>query len=99
MPWYRRSAAHVQIGRSGAQVRTRVGLRRYGLTGTAMQNTFDELWCLMEWATPGSLGQKKAFKDYYAKAIQFGQRIDAPTRTHALGERRREQVRARGRKI
>ena len=32
------------------------------LTGTIMQNTYDELWCLMDWACPGSLGSLKDFK-------------------------------------
>jgi SNF2 family DNA or RNA helicase len=26
-------------------------LRRYGLTGTVMQNNFEELWCLLDWAS------------------------------------------------
>ena len=50
--------------------------RRFGLTGTIMQNTYDELWCLMDWACPGSLGELKEFKTYYSKNMQQAQRFN-----------------------
>ena len=50
---------------------------RVGLTGTIMQNTYDELWCLLDWACPGSLGEAKAFREYYSSKMQLGQRHGA----------------------
>ena len=29
---------------------------RIGLTGTAVQNKYEELWCLLDWDNPGCLG-------------------------------------------
>ena len=53
--------------------------RRFGLTGTVMQNTYEELWCLLDWACPGSLGAKAHFLSYYSKKMQQAQRFrDAP---------------------
>jgi hypothetical protein len=42
-----------------------------------MQNTYDELWCLLDWACPGSLGEAKAFREYYSSKMQLGQRHGA----------------------
>lgn len=32
---------------------------RYGLTGTAIQNRFDEFWCILNWAVPGRVGNRR----------------------------------------
>ena len=32
---------------------------RIGLTGTAVQNKYEELWCILDWANPGSLRSVK----------------------------------------
>ena len=29
--------------------------RRIGLTGTLLQNKYDEMWCVLDWANPGCL--------------------------------------------
>ncbi|GAB4813150.1 hypothetical protein N2152v2_000196 [Parachlorella kessleri] len=50
---------------------------RYGLTGTPMQNDYDELWCLLDWASPGCLGAKKEFNDEFARAMKLGNKADA----------------------
>lgn len=44
-----------------------------------MQNDFYELWCLLDWAVPGCLGERDHYKQYYAHAMQMGQRQDAST--------------------
>ena len=41
-----------------ATLRTR---RRYGLTGTAIQNNYDELFTLVDSLTPGCMGVRKDF--------------------------------------
>lgn len=50
---------------------------RYGLTGTPMQNAYAELWCLMDFISPGCLGPSKEFNNFYAAAIKAGQRLGA----------------------
>ena len=33
--------------------------RRIGLTGTLLQNKYEELWCVLDWANPGCLGSQQ----------------------------------------
>ena len=47
--------------------------RRYGLTGTALQNKYSELWCLLDWANPGCLGSSKHFI-YEFRFVHFKRR-------------------------
>ncbi|GMH36245.1 hypothetical protein BSKO_04113 [Bryopsis sp. KO-2023] len=65
---------------------------RFGLTGTVMQNNFTELWCLMNWAVPGCLGEKSHFRSYYAKSIQMGQKIDSSNTVQRQGRERQAQL-------
>ncbi|KAK9840685.1 hypothetical protein WJX84_004254 [Apatococcus fuscideae] len=58
---------------------------RYGLTGTAMQNDYDELWALMHWAVPFSLGEYEAFKHDYITPMRLGQQSTAAEHIHAKG--------------
>ena len=52
-------------------------IRRIGLTGTLLQNKYDELWCLLDWANPGSLGSRQHFTQTYSSPIERGLRRDA----------------------
>ncbi|XP_071855137.1 uncharacterized protein [Apostichopus japonicus] len=61
--------------------------RRYGLTGTALQNKMGELWCVLDWANPGCLGTWKEFKRKYEINITKGQRYDASKRELAAGRK------------
>lgn len=65
---------------------------RIGLTGTVMQNTYDELWCLLNWACPGSLGESGEFREYYSRQMQQAQRFSAGDRLLALGRERAQQL-------
>ena len=53
--------------------------RRFGLTGTIMQNNMMEMFCTLDWAVPGALGPAVDFKEYYQKAIG----LHPYTHTHA----------------
>ncbi|KAH1247967.1 Switch 2 [Glycine max] len=53
-------------------------LRRYGLTGTAMQNKIMELFNLFDWVAPGSLGTREHFREFYDEPLKHGQRSTAP---------------------
>eukprot|EP00884_Botryococcus_braunii_P005792 jgi/Botrbrau1/15213/Bobra.0149s0068.5 len=65
---------------------------RYGLTGTPMQNSYEELWTLLEWARPGALGSASQFREYYAKPLKEGQRSDADLRMLAKAKKRQVQL-------
>uniref|UniRef100_UPI00398EB5D5 DNA excision repair protein ERCC-6-like 2 isoform X2 n=1 Tax=Pristiophorus japonicus TaxID=55135 RepID=UPI00398EB5D5 len=60
---------------------------RIGLTGTILQNNMDELWCVMDWAIPGCLGNRTRFKEDFANPIEFGQRHTATKRELAVGRK------------
>ncbi|XP_072024091.1 uncharacterized protein [Amphiura filiformis] len=60
-------------------------LRRYGLSGTALQNQMTELWCILDWAKPDCLGPLYDFKHEFENVINRGQRFDANKRELAEG--------------
>ncbi|XP_075684937.1 DNA excision repair protein ERCC-6-like 2 isoform X2 [Rhinoderma darwinii] len=60
---------------------------RIGLTGTILQNNMEELWCVMDWAVPGCLGDKKQFIERYSHPIELGQRHNATKRELATGRK------------
>jgi len=47
------------------------------LTGTPIQNSFKELWCLLDWANPGSVGEWRVFDTSIANPILEGQKFNA----------------------
>ncbi|XP_068677020.1 DNA excision repair protein ERCC-6-like 2 [Montipora foliosa] len=66
--------------------------RRYGLTGTPLQNKLAEFWCVMDWANPGSLGKSKRFNREFGKPIREGQTYDATKRELALGRKKSKDL-------
>ena len=62
-------------------------VKRYGLTGTPLQNRLQEFWCVLDWANPGSLGSSKRFDADFGKPIRRGQRFDVTKRELALGRK------------
>lgn len=51
--------------------------RRYGLTGTAIQNTYEELWCLLDWCNPGKIMTYTEWKEHVSDPIRQGQAFGA----------------------
>ena len=51
--------------------------RRYGLTGTPIQNAFKELWCLLDWANPDAVGTWSNFDTTIANPMLQGQKFNA----------------------
>lgn len=39
-----------------------------------MQNDYDELYTLLNWAAPGRLGDKEQFREYYEAPIKMAQK-------------------------
>ncbi|XP_075583339.1 DNA excision repair protein ERCC-6-like 2 isoform X2 [Pelecanus crispus] len=60
---------------------------RIGLTGTILQNSMKELWCVMDWAVPGLLGSKLDFKKKFSDPVEHGQRHTATKRELATGRK------------
>jgi superfamily II DNA or RNA helicase len=45
---------------------------RVALTGTPVENNLTELWAILDWATPGLLGSRNAFRKRWAAPIESG---------------------------
>ncbi|KZP30044.1 hypothetical protein FIBSPDRAFT_884345 [Athelia psychrophila] len=48
---------------------------RFGLTGTAIQNNYGELWTILDWTNPGELGTLKQWKGYVVHPLSVGQSV------------------------
>ncbi|KAF9815676.1 hypothetical protein IEO21_04393 [Rhodonia placenta] len=46
---------------------------RFGLTGTAIQNSFAEFWTILDWTNPGSVGTKRQWDGYVSRPLTIGQ--------------------------
>lgn len=66
--------------------------RRYGLTGTPIQNNFQELFTLLDLLTPGCMGESNVFHDYYTKPFSVGQKHDATPAQRRKGSERQGQL-------
>ncbi|OJD20427.1 hypothetical protein ACJ73_08237 [Blastomyces percursus] len=52
-------------------------LCRIGLTGTAIQNKYEELWTLLNWTNPGKFGPVSTWKSTICDPLKLGQSHDA----------------------
>ncbi|KAM5472899.1 hypothetical protein MauCBS54593_002612 [Microsporum audouinii] len=52
-------------------------LCRIGLTGTAIQNKYEELWTLLNWTNPGQFGPVSTWKSTICEPLKVGQSHDA----------------------
>lgn len=59
--------------------------RRFGLTGTAMQNRYAELHTVLDWCFPGRLGDRAQWKDFVETPLKIAQRRDATQEQLATG--------------
>ncbi|KAI9093173.1 hypothetical protein K1719_027187 [Acacia pycnantha] len=66
--------------------------RRFGLTGTIMQNKIMELFNLLDWVVPGSLGTREHFRDFYDEPLKHGQRSTAPKRFVEIANKRKQHL-------
>jgi superfamily II DNA or RNA helicase len=53
-------------------LRTIASRARVALTGTPVENNLTELWAILDWATPGLLGSRNAFRKVWAAPIESG---------------------------
>ncbi|EMC99844.1 hypothetical protein BAUCODRAFT_30259 [Baudoinia panamericana UAMH 10762] len=52
-------------------------LCRIGMTGTAIQNKYEELWTLLNWTNPGTFGPLMTWKQSICLPLKIGQSHDA----------------------
>ncbi|CAA7262618.1 unnamed protein product [Cyclocybe aegerita] len=52
-------------------------LRRFGLTGTTIQNSYKEMWTILDWTNPDKLGTVKQWNGYVVKPLTMGQSASA----------------------
>jgi len=67
-------AQHVKNARTSTAraLRQVPGAARVALTGTPVENDLSELWAILDWATPGLLGSRAAFRKVWAAPIESG---------------------------
>ena len=65
---------------------------RIALTGTAMANSFKELWCLLDWAWPGVLGTAAGFERRFGAPIKCAQAMTATLEEIELGHQRQQEL-------
>ncbi|KAI0668887.1 P-loop containing nucleoside triphosphate hydrolase protein [Trametes maxima] len=56
--------------------------RRFGLSGTVIQNGYEELWTVLDWTNPGAVGSKKQWETYVEKPLRSGQSKSALDEEH-----------------
>ncbi|KAL2268717.1 hypothetical protein VTJ83DRAFT_3563 [Remersonia thermophila] len=59
-------------------------LCRIGLTGTAIQNKYEELWTLLNWTNPGHFGTIAEWNSMITKPLTVGQSHDATLKQLSL---------------
>lgn len=67
-------------------------LKRYGLTGTIMQNKIMELFNLFDLVVPGGLGTREHFREFYDEPLKHGQRSSAPQRFVQIADERKQHL-------
>ena len=68
-------AQHIKNATSSTarNLRTIGSRARVALTGTPVENDLTELWAILDWATPGLLGSRAAFRKVWAAPIESGE--------------------------
>ncbi|KZV81484.1 hypothetical protein EXIGLDRAFT_628433 [Exidia glandulosa HHB12029] len=59
-------------------------LVRFGMTGTAVQNSYEELWCILDFAAPKQVGELSDWKKCIANPLRLGQAHDADRKTRNI---------------
>lgn len=52
-------------------------LRRFGLTGTTIQNSYKEMWTILDWTNPDRLGTSRQWHGFVVKPLTTGQSTGA----------------------
>ncbi|EKM76213.1 hypothetical protein AGABI1DRAFT_63554, partial [Agaricus bisporus var. burnettii JB137-S8] len=60
--------------------------RRFGLTGTTIQNSYQEMWTILDWTNPGRLGTSRQWQKYVVKPLTAGQSAAATEEERAQAQ-------------
>lgn len=52
-------------------------LNRFGLTGTTIQNSYKEMWTILDWTNPDRLGTKRQWHGFVVRPLTMGQSAGA----------------------
>ncbi|KAH9922295.1 P-loop containing nucleoside triphosphate hydrolase protein [Epithele typhae] len=55
---------------------------RFGLSGTVIQNGYEELWTVLNWTNPGAAGSRKQWKSFVEHPLRVGQSRSATDDQH-----------------
>ncbi|KAF9445975.1 hypothetical protein P691DRAFT_804938 [Macrolepiota fuliginosa MF-IS2] len=61
-------------------------IRRFGLTGTTIQNSYQEMWTILDWANPGRLGTSSQWQRLIVKPLITGQSTAATEEERAKAQ-------------
>ena len=67
-------------------------LCRIGLSGTVIQNKYEELWTILNWTNPGAFGPVSTWKHGIAVPLKLGQSHDATVSQLAKARRTAEKL-------
>ena len=67
-------------------------LCRIGMTGTVIQNKYEELWTILNWTNPGRLGPLSSWKQAICIPLKLGQSHDATNSQLARSRRTAEKL-------
>ncbi|KAL5520387.1 hypothetical protein ACEPAG_9611 [Sanghuangporus baumii] len=59
---------------------------RFGLTGTAIQNAYEEMWTLLDWSNRGRLGSLKEWRTAVCRPLAVGQSASASEGERAIAK-------------
>ncbi|KAJ3546730.1 hypothetical protein NMY22_g1941 [Coprinellus aureogranulatus] len=60
---------------------------RFGLTGTAIQNSYKEMWVILDWTNPGRVGTSKQWTKFITAPLTVGQSASASKAERELKQR------------
>jgi hypothetical protein len=72
------------LSRTARELRALPAPARIALTGTPVENRLSELWSILDWTTPGLLGQLESFTRRIAVPVERYRDAEATTRFAAL---------------
>lgn len=73
-------ALQATLSRTAKALRTIGADAKVALTGTPVENNLSELWAILDWTTPGLLGNLTRFRDRWARPIEAGHHNDVAQR-------------------
>lgn len=62
---------------------------RFGLTGTAIQNSYEELWTLLDWSNRGMIGSLREWRTAVSRPLAVGQSAKATEGERAISKVRK----------